>query len=374
VESDRSSPGALNEYRSELQAVGLIVGIAIVAAFFAVIASANVGPSLSQPPTAVPTLVALSPTAVPSVVPGPLDGLPTARPIAARRPLAVVLDNFYPDARPQTGLAKASIVFDTLTEGGITRLMALFLEHDPSRIGPIRSARPYFVAWAAGFRSLFVHAGGAPAAQQLLHRTASLADVDALAQSAGFSRASDRATPHDLYGSAKAARKLAGQTGGVLASTSPDFVFGRAARLRSRGRTRSIQITFSTPQVASPPEYAVTYRYARRRNVYLRLQGGLPFVDRATEAQIAASNVVVLTTRVGLIPNDPVGRVSVAAVGAGSAILFQNGHVVKGKWAKTSTNDPLVLTRSDGGPLTLVPGQTWIEVIPPGDVSSTGSS
>jgi hypothetical protein len=364
----------VNAYRSELQAVGLIVGIALVAAFFAVMASADTGPSLAQPPTAVPTVVALRPTPIPSTVPGPLNGLPTARRIAARRPLAVMLDNFYPDALPQSGLAKASVVFDALTEGGITRLMALFLEHEATRVGPIRSARPYFVSWAAGFRALFVHAGGAPAAQQLLHRTSSLADVDALQQSAGFTRAADRAVPHDLYGSSTAARALARQAGGQIASTSPDFTFRRAAPLRARGRPKSIQMTFSTSQVASPPAYAVTYRYARGRNVYLRSQGGVPFIDRASGVQIAARNVVVLTTRVALIPNDPVGRVSLAAIGRGGATLYQNGHVLKGTWSKASTSGALVLTRSDGAPMTLIPGQTWIEVIPPGDLTSGAGS
>ncbi len=360
----------MNAYRAELQAVGLILGIALAAAFFAVIASASPGASLTQPPTAVRTVVAARPTAVPSVVPGPLDGLPTARRTAARRPLAVVLDNFYPDARPQAGLAQASVVFDALTEGGITRLMALYLEHDAARIGPIRSARPYFVAWAAGFHALFVHAGGAPAALQLLRRTPTLADVDALQQRAGFTRAANQPTPHDLYGSTAASRALARQAGGRITSTAPEFTFGRAAALRSRGRASSIQITFSTPQVASPPAYAVTYRYARRRNVYLRSQGGIPFVDRATGKQIGAQNVVVLNTRVALIPNDPLGRVSVAAVGSGNATLFENGHTVKGTWSKASTNDPLVLIRSDGSPMTLIPGATWIEVVPPGGLNA----
>lgn len=364
----------MNAYRSELQAVGLIVGVALVAAFFTVIASADTGPSLAVPPTAVPTVVALRPTAVPSVVPGPLNGLPTARRIAARRPLAVVLDNFYPDARPQSGIGKASVIFDALTEGGITRLMALFLEHDAPRIGPIRSARTYFVSWAGGFRALLVHAGGAPAALQLLHRTASVADVDALQQRAGFTRAPDRTTPHDLYGSATTARALARQAGGPIASVSPDFVFKREAPLRSRGRVSSIHVTFSTPRVASPAAYAVAYRYVRQRNVYLRSQGGVPFVDRATGGQIAAKNVVVLFTRVALIPNDPVSRVSVTTVGSGNATLFQNGQVVKGSWSKTSTNGPLVLTNTDGSPMSLVPGQTWIEVVPPGDLTSAVGS
>lgn len=360
----------MKAYRPELQASGLILGIALVAAFFAVIASANAGPSLAQPPTAVPTAVALRPTAIPSVVPGPLDGLPTARRIAARRPLAVVLDNFYPDARPQSGIGNASVVFDALTEGGITRLMALFLERDAARIGPIRSARPYFVTWAAGFRALFVHAGGAPAALQLLHRTSTLADVDALQQSAGFTRVATQSTPHDLYGSTAAARALARQAGGQITSISPDFSFSPAAPLRSRGGASTIEISFSTPQVASPASYAVTYRYARNRNVYLRSQGGIPFVDRSTGRQIAPKNVLVLMTRVALIPNDPVGRVSVAAIGSGNATLFQNGHAVHGTWSKSSTSSPLVLIRSDGAPMALIPGQTWIEVVPPGDLTT----
>jgi len=82
----------------------------------------------------------------------------------------------------------------------------------------------------------------------------------------------------------------------------------------------------------------------------------------------------VLFTRVALIPNDPVGRVSVTAVGSGNATLFQNGQVVKGNWSKTSTNGPLVLTTTNGSPMSLVPGQTWIEVVPPGDLTSAVGS
>jgi Protein of unknown function (DUF3048) N-terminal domain/Protein of unknown function (DUF3048) C-terminal domain len=364
----------VNGYRSELQAIALILGIALVAAFSAVIASADAGPSLVQSPTAVPTAPVLRPTPVPSVVSGPLDGLPTARRISERRPLAVIMDNFYPDARPQSGISKASVVFDALTEGGITRLMALFLEHDAGRIGPIRSARPYFVSWAAGFRALFVHAGGAPSALQLLRRTPSLADIDALQATKVFSRASDRSTPHDLYGSTSGARAAALQNSGTVVAPSPGLAFGIETPLHSRGRSSSFQVSFSTPQVSSPPAYSVTYRYARKRNVYLRSQGGVPFVDRVTGFQLAPKNVIVLYARLALVPNDPVGRISLAAVGGGRAILFQNGHVLRGMWSKASTSSPLSFNHADGRPMTLVPGQTWIEVAPPGDLTLATTS
>ena len=100
---------------------------------------------------------------------------------AARRPLAVVLDNFYPDARPQAGLANASVVFDALTEGGITRLMALFLEHDRSsdRSDPERATvlRLLGSGFPSAFRSRRRGSGGAAT---VASQTGSLADVDAL--------------------------------------------------------------------------------------------------------------------------------------------------------------------------------------------------
>lgn len=364
----------MNAYRSELQAFALILGIALVAAFGAVISSAHAGPSLAQPPTAVPTVPKLRPTTIPSIVSGPLDGLPTARRVAARRPLAVIVDNFYPDARPQTGLSRASLVFDSLTEGGITRLMALYLERDAGRVGPVRSARAYFVSWAAGFRALFVHAGGAPSALQLLHRTPSLVDLDALQTRGVFSRESDRSTPHDLYGSASGARATAQRNGTSGIASSPGLTFSAEAPLALRGRSTSFQISFSTPQVSSPPAYAVTYRYARSRNVYLRSQGGVSFVDRGSGTQIAPKNVIVLFAHMALVPNDPMGRISVASEGAGRVVLFQNGHILRGRWAKVSTSSPLSFTRADGRPMTLVPGQTWIEVAPPGNLSFAPAS
>jgi hypothetical protein len=72
----------------------------------------------------------------------------------------VVIDNYAPDARPQTGLNRASLVFETLAEGGITRLMAIYLERDAPIVGPVRSARIYFNSWADGLQAIYAHAGG----------------------------------------------------------------------------------------------------------------------------------------------------------------------------------------------------------------------
>src|SRR5438270_2006820 len=87
----------------------------------------------------------------PAILSTPLHGEPIPRTIAVRRAVAVILDNYSPDARPQSGLNAASVVIETLVEGGITRIMAIYLEHDAPVVGPVRSTRVYFDDWAGAF-------------------------------------------------------------------------------------------------------------------------------------------------------------------------------------------------------------------------------
>ncbi len=120
-----------------------------------------------------------------------------------RRPYVVMIDN-HPNAYPQTGLDKAAVVFEALAEGGITRFMAVYIpgvSPDVPSIGPVRSARLYFVRWAMGMNGMYVHAGGAPDALKRVREAQEIIDVDALARSGGayFTRVRTRKAPHNLY-------------------------------------------------------------------------------------------------------------------------------------------------------------------------------
>ncbi|HEX6506429.1 MAG TPA: DUF3048 domain-containing protein, partial [Chloroflexota bacterium] len=353
---------------AELKAIALILAVAGVAAgsVFVSTASSSRG---AVAPTALPTVRPVRPTPIPAVINGRLEGLPTPRALALRRPVAVVLDNFYPDARPQSGIGAASVVFESLAEGGITRFMALYLERDAARVGPIRSARPYFVSWAAGYRALVVHAGGAPAALQLLFRTPALGNVEALLPRPEFSRSSDRVTPHNLYGSTTGARAIAQRNGWDSVGHFAWLPHRAPAPEKTRGKNASYAISFSTPSISSPPAYLVTYTYDRSRNVYLRSQGGQPFLDQSTRRQVAASNVVILFTNIHPIPGDPDGRISISTVGHGKAVILQNGHETTGTWSKPSDASPLRLRSTTGSVVPMNPGQTWIEVTVEGDLT-----
>lgn len=97
----------------------------------------------------------------------PLTGLKTEQKLAERRPIAVAVNN-HPKARPQSGLSKADVVIEALAEGRITRFLAIFQSEMPETVGPVRSAREYFVTLSSGFNSIFVHHGWSPGAKKQL--------------------------------------------------------------------------------------------------------------------------------------------------------------------------------------------------------------
>jgi hypothetical protein len=185
--------------------------LATVSPTSALTAAPNPAPTLAptsaptSAPTAVPTSVPTSaPTAVPTVVTlDPMTGAPAlARGALRQRPIVVMIDN-HPNSYPQSGLDKAAVVFEALAEFGLTRFMAVYapgITPEASSIGPVRSARLYFVQWAMEFRGLYVHAGGAPQALETLQNTMSLVDVDALFRdrSVYFTRIAQRSAPHNL--------------------------------------------------------------------------------------------------------------------------------------------------------------------------------
>ncbi|MCS6939995.1 MAG: DUF3048 domain-containing protein, partial [Roseiflexus sp.] len=112
---------------------------------------------------ALMTLTVIVALAAPAAAAPPLSPIAFERGTVIRRPYVVMIDN-HPNAYPQTGLDKAAVVFEALAEAGITRFMAVYVpgvSPDVPSIGPVRSARLYFVRWAMGMRGMYIHAGGA---------------------------------------------------------------------------------------------------------------------------------------------------------------------------------------------------------------------
>jgi hypothetical protein len=312
----------------------------------------------------------------PAYIPGPLDGLSTPRKLALRRPLAVILENYYPDSRPQAGLAAASTVIETLAEGGVTRFMALYLEKDATKVGPVRSTRVYFNHWATAFHSILAHVGGNDDAQAELWHLPKVFNIDENRWEKSlfntgtplYWRSNDRVAPHNMYTSTYKLRQYAARNGQNWAYDGASFPHKTPKPLKQRGRSTVINIAFANPLDPVPvPAYSVRYVFQRRADTYERFMGGAPHIDQNTGKPLQPANVVVMQT--GQAAPDPAAgitpeSITIPTIGSGTARYFRDGTLSRGTWHQANNNAPLRFLDRGGRPIQFNPGQTWIEVVP----------
>jgi hypothetical protein len=303
-----------------------------------------------------------------NTAPGPLTGETVSKTIANRRPIAVMLDNLSPDARPQSGLDKASLVFETLVEGGITRFMAVYLEHDAGIIGPVRSTRLYFNSWAAALGVIFGHDGGNVDALQQLPSLTTVYNEDADRITGPFYRVSTRAAPHNEYTSTQSLRHYAQAHGASITGSLMSLPHKSDAPLSQRPARFTLDVQFSYG------DYNVQWVYDRSANRYLRTMGGAPHVEATSGKQLTAKNVVVMFTD-ETPASDPYtpGAIHLRTEGTGRATVYEDGTAIPGTWSKAGVDAPLQWLDAKGNPIPLNRGNTWVEVVPVGNQVTTGS-
>jgi hypothetical protein len=302
-------------------------------------------------------------------VDAPLTGQPVSHDLANRRPIGVTLDNLSPDARPQSGLDRADLVFETLAEGGITRFLAIYQSQDASMIGPVRSTRLYFNSWAAALHIIFGHDGGNVDALQQLPSLGSVYNEDADRITGPFWRISSRQVPHNEYTSTIKLRQYAAAHGGSTTGIGMTIPHKRDSLPIGRPGRSYIHIQFSYG------DYNVEWEYDPGANDYLRFMGGAPHVEATTGKQLRAKNVVVMFTDETSAP-DPYtpGAIHMRTEGTGKAIVYEDGSAIQGTWSKSSVDAPLQWLNASGEPIALNRGPTWVEVVPTGNsVTSTST-
>jgi hypothetical protein len=268
-----------------------------------------------------------------------------------------MIDNIA-EARPHFGLGAADVVYEAPAEAGIPRLMPIYLRTggDAPSIGPVRSARHYFVYLANEYRTPLVHIGSSPQGFDALSATG-LGNVDEARGDGGFHRDPSRRAPHNAFVSTSSVREVLKQRGGpVRASLGPlrfgDFTPG------PRPAT-SVEIPYPGPE-----HYDVAYTYNPETHLYERIMDGVPHKDGSTGDQYTASSIVIQFAPVVPIPNDPALRVDVGLVGNGKGILIADGTQVPLQWSRSSVRDATQFTRTDGAPFQLPNGQVWMQIVP----------
>ncbi len=309
-------------------------------------------------PNATPLPISLALKAPPTATPLPTVE-PTPSPVPTRTgsvyPLAVMVENMS-DARPQSGLARADIVYEALAEGGITRFLAIYVDGQAEAIGPVRSARHYFVYLADEFNASYVHIGWSPQAYDALQATG-ITDLDEIRGDPGFWRVSSRYAPHNAYTSTDLLRSTLDKVRRLSPGSLAGFKFEPIPKRPEGAEATEISLTY-------PGGYQAEYRYSASDRLYYRSMDGLPEEDADTGEPVAPRNLVVQFMRAWVI--DDVGRLDMAQVGEGKALYFREGVVTEGSWRKSSYNDVTHWLDAEGKPVLMNPGKTWVQIIPPG--------
>lgn len=294
----------------------------------------------------------------------PLTGV--AGEVADRPALAVKVENTAA-ARPQTGLEQADVVWETIVEFDVSRLVAIYHSQVPAEVGPIRSVRPMDPLIVAPLHGLLAYSGGQPGILDLVDASG-VQSVSHDAGADGMYRSSARKAPHNVYGTPQTFWDAADAD--HKAVPGEQFAFARSADQASAvtAGTPATTLSFALSSASKPT-------WTWDGTSWLRAEGTSPAMS-ASGAQLSAVNVVSITAD---HPNTSFGAQNGAAVptyslvGSGQAVVATGGKTITATWEKTAADAPMTLRAADGAAVTLAPGNTWVELVPAGTGSLTVS-
>lgn len=289
------------------------------------------------------------------LIPRSLDGVLVSPAESRLQAFAVMVEN-HTDARPMLGPAKANLAFEIPVEGGITRYLLLFdATSTVDAIGPVRSARPYYVDIVDAFNAVYAHVGGSPEALDKIGRTSGFRDLNEFSSGKYFWRSTKRVAPHNVYTRMdllqSAAENKKWSIGHFTAWHYKDDLQLESTTGTPRGKNDG-------PSLKYGGSYNVEWKYDRQENVYVRYEGKSIQKDQDGEV-VRAHNIIVMATDGSVLDN--VGRLQIRTTGKGSAVLYRDGKSEKIVWRRTS-GENFRWETVDGSDALLNRGTTWVEV------------
>jgi hypothetical protein len=307
---------------------------------------------------------------------------------AKRRPLAVMIEN-HVEARPQSGLSYADVVYESVAEGGITRFMGVFycgIAVRDVQFAPVRSARTYFLPWVLEYDAMYNHVGGAgicsddtddDRAKALCQiDTYGIKDMDQFGISyptcyRNYDRLSHTvATEHTMMCDGDKLLALGAQRGWTNVDAQgvswdknfQPWQFKDDAAVADRGAS------FSASFVAwkgYESDYGVKWVFDRTTDSYKRFNGGVAHMDLESKQQLTAKTVVILFAK-ETGPVDEHGHLLYDNIGTGSGLVFEDGKVIKATWKKAIRTSRTKFYDASGKEISFNRGQIWIEMLPTG--------
>lgn len=274
--------------------------------------------------------------------------------VVEQRAYAVMVNN-QKQARPQSGLSKADIVFEMLTEGDITRFLAIYQSEQPEVVGPVRSAREYFFTLAQGYDAIYVYHGAADFINDMIQSRGIENLPGAQYDNDGhlFVRESFRQAPHNSYFQFGAANEVAEQKGYVTKKQYEPLSFLTSEEDVSGEEATHVKINYLGKSSA------IEYVYDDVSEKYARYEDGAQTVELDDETPIQLDNVLIVESYHDVI--DAQGRRAIDIDSGGTAYLLQQGKIQYVEW---ENRDGRIVPVKDGQVIPFVPGQTWINFVP----------
>lgn len=280
----------------------------------------------------------------------PLTGEETTEEITDR--IIAVMVNNHPKARPQTGLSQADIVFEILAEGHITRLMALYQSNFPDRVGPVRSARPYYFDLANDYNAIYVYHGAANFIEDRI-QSGAVEGLNGMYYDNDkelFERTSDRVAPHNSYTIMDGIFENAVENGYLIETEYEPLPFNDEKEVEG-DPAKEVEFSYGNN--------SVKYVYDETEEHYFRYSDGAQTIENENSNPVELENILILETTHKVIDN--AGRREIDLASGGNALLLQRGKVQHVQWERI---DGRIIPTLDGNPVPFLPGQTWINVIP----------
>jgi hypothetical protein len=335
--------------------------IVIALVFVALGAACSGGGDEKATPTTTTTATTLPPAA-PNTY--PLTGLP-ADPARAARPVLVVKIDNAPKGRPQAGINEADVVLEEGVEGGITRLAAIFHSADAPTVGPVRSARSTDIIFSAQLgKPLFAYSGANAVFARLL-ASSSLVDVGVGRIPDIYRREKGRPALYNLFSGTEAmfARAPAGAT-----APAPLFAYRAAGEPAPAGDPAPVVQALWKDKVRT----LVVYQWDPAVKGFARTENDTAHVDTAGK-EVAPENVVLQVVpykNTGLVDRSGAAVPEAELIGEGELVVLTDGKLVRGRWSRPSAAAVTSYRDAAGAPIRLTPGRTWVELVPPGNLTT----
>ena len=304
----------------------------------------------------------------------PLTGLEVPNQEATTAAATCVMIENSPDARPQSGLAEAGVVFEAVAEGGITRFMAIYQEAKPQLIGPVRSLRITYAEEAKPYQCSLLHMGGADNALSLVRNNSAFRDLEGMYYEGKWVWRQNTAiagkrryAPHNVYTNFEKLDALNYQKG------YNNSTFGGFARVNPDDPKPEVEQNATWIKIKMSSDlYNPTFTYNADTNTYTRshTSGGIHQSIAVDGSALNITPTVVVAAKVDAVRRPgPDGYTDYTTIGTNDAFIFQDGTVTIGKWKRDTADNEMQFIDGDGNIIKLNRGQTWISLYP----SNSGS-